>query len=117
LRLNIERVSARLERCFFFPGNLWVGARMNVTYDFYWRDGYTKMNQTYPNAQWWCPNNPGNSASINPAPIGDTIIIQGCVRMQKWPNNCNDVSLMCTTDICLNDWGCDHLHAYLCERE
>jgi hypothetical protein len=34
--------------------NLYVGARMNVTYDFYWRDGYTKMNQTYPNPNWWC---------------------------------------------------------------
>jgi hypothetical protein len=94
---------------------------MNITYDFYWRDGYTKMNQTYPNFDWWCPSNPGNGFSnrpVHPSPIGDTIINQDCVRMQKWPTGCtNTPSNMCTHDVCFNDWACGDQHAYLCERE
>jgi hypothetical protein len=113
---------------------LWTGARQNVTYDFYWRDGVTLMNQTWPNSTWWCgcmyfamlrfnlmtlffylanPNNAGGGCSST---IGTTTICQGCVRMQKWPNGCDDVITICDPGICLNDWSCAAVHALLCER-
>jgi hypothetical protein len=93
--------------------SLWVGARMNITYDFYWRDGYTKMNQTYPNASWWCSGQPNNGL-LHGTPcttncfnqVGETRMRQDCVRMQKAAGR-----------ICLNDWGCTDQHAFLCERE
>jgi hypothetical protein len=36
--------------------------------------------------------------------------------MQKWPNGCDDVTLICDPGIFLNDWSCTDLHAFLCER-
>jgi hypothetical protein len=84
--------------------NLWVGARMNITYDFYFRDGCTKMNQTYPNANWWCATQPNNSPLRSP--VGDTRIRQGCVRMETQSRT-----------ICLNDWDFSVQFAFLCERE
>jgi hypothetical protein len=94
---------------------LWIGARMNITYDFYWRDGISRMTQTSPNSNWWCVGNPNNYPENSQ--IGDTNIRQGCVRMQKGPNDCNDVTLMCNQDFCFNDLDCNTTQAFLCERQ
>jgi hypothetical protein len=93
---------------------------MNITYDFYWRDGHSKMNETYPNFNWWCDDQPGNTppGSSSKGPTGDTLIHQGCVQMQRWPPNCNDNGpRICNPGICLNDMRCNGIKPYICERE